>query len=151
MGLFDFLVPDNIGRIEGAIPAADLERVGRWPHVTHLLTVRNDGILSRFRAFVENTNGAQNRFISELHRILDMYPFAAGVDVDLEKGSNDNPDGVVALAKRIYESIKSRPSQRYVHWDLPPMTGDGAPSWERWCDYCRMELYFDTCVIIISG
>ena len=148
MGLFDFIVPDNTGRITGTIPAADLQRVHRWPHITHLLTVRNDGILSRFRAIVENTGGAQDMFINELHRILDMYPWAAGVDIDLEKGPNDNPDGVVALAKRIYESIKSRPSQRYVHWDLPPMTGDGSPSWERWCDYLRMEPYFDTCVIM---
>ena len=27
LGLFDFLVPDNTGRITGNIPAADLERV----------------------------------------------------------------------------------------------------------------------------
>ena len=148
MGLFDFLVPDNTGRLVGTIPAADLERVNRWPHIIHLLTVRNDGILSRFKAIVDNAGGAQDLFISELHRILDMYPWAAGVDIDLEKGPNDNPDGVVALAKRIYESVKSRPLQRYVHWDLPPMTGDSAPSWERWCDYRRMEPYFDTCVIM---
>jgi hypothetical protein len=148
LGLFDFLVPDNTGRITGTIPAADLNRVDRWPHITYLLTVRNDGILSRFRAIVENTGGAQDLFISELHRILDMYPWAAGVDIDLEVGPNDNPDGVVALAKRIYESIKSRPSQRYVHWDLPPMTGDGVPFWELWCDYRRMEPYFDSCAIM---
>ncbi|MBS3938767.1 MAG: hypothetical protein KGZ50_09400 [Peptococcaceae bacterium] len=148
MGHFDFLVPDNTGRLVGSIPAADLARVARWPHIVHLLTVRNDGILSRFQAIVENTGGAQDLFISELHRILDEYPFAAGVDIDLEKGPNDNPDGVVALAKRIYESIKSRPTQRYVHWDLPPMTGDRLPWWERWCDYRRMEPYFDTCVIM---
>lgn len=147
MGLFDFIVPDNTGRIVGAIPTADLARVARWPHIVNLLTVRNDGIASRFRAIVEDQS-AQDRFISELHRILDEYPFAAGVDIDLEKGPNDNPDGVVTLAKRIYESIKSRPFQRYVHWDLPPMTGDNAPSWERWCDYRRMEPYFDTCVIM---
>ena len=127
MGLFDFLVPDNTGRITGTISAADLARVDRWPHIMHLLTVRNDGILSRFKAIVDNAGGAQDLFISELHRILDMYPWAAGVDIDLEVGPNDNPDGVVALAKRIYESVKSRPSQRYVHWDLPPMTGDGVP------------------------
>ena len=148
MGLFDFLVPDNTGRITGTIPAADLERVHRWPHITYLLTVRNDGILSRFKAIVDNTGGAQDLFISELHRILDMYPFAAGVDIDLEVGPNDNPDGVVALAKRIYESVKGRPAQRYVHWDLPPMTGDGIPWWERWCDYRRMEPYFDSCAIM---
>jgi len=148
MGLFDFLVPDNTGRITGTISAADLARVDRWPHIMHLLTVRNDGILSRFKAIVDNAGGAQDLFISELHRILDMYPWAAGVDIDLEVGPNDNPDGVVALAKRIYESVKSRPSQRYVHWDLPPMTGDGVPWWERWCDYRRMAPYFDSCVIM---
>lgn len=54
MGLFDFIVPDNTGRITGTIPAADLQRVYRWPHITHLLTVRNDGITSRFRAIVED-------------------------------------------------------------------------------------------------
>ena len=148
LGLFDFLVPDNTGRITGTVPQADLDRIARWPNTRYLLTVRNDGIFSRFQAIVTNTGGAQDMFISELHRILDARPYAAGVDIDLEVGPNDNPDGVVALAKRIYESIKARPSQRYVHWDLPPMTGDGVPYWERWCDYRRMEPYFDSCAIM---
>ncbi|MBS3985605.1 MAG: hypothetical protein KGZ66_08355 [Selenomonadales bacterium] len=148
MGLFDFLIPDDTGRIVGTVPHADLDRVTRWPNTRYLLTVRNDGILSRFRAIVNNANGAQDKFISELHRILDAHPYAAGVDIDLEVGPNDNLDGVVSLAKRIYESIKSRPAQRFVHWDLPPMTGDGVPFWERWCDYRRMEPYFDSCAIM---
>ena len=83
LGLFDFLVPDNTGRITGTVPQADLDRIARWPNTRYLLTVRNDGILSRFQAIVENTGGAQDMFISELHRILDMYPWAAGVDIDL--------------------------------------------------------------------
>lgn len=148
LSLFDFLVPDNTGRITGTIPQADLERVARWPHIRHLLCVRNDGILSRFKAIVDNTGGAQDMFISELHRILTLYPFAAGVDIDLEVGPNDNPDGVVALARRIYESIKGRQAQRFVAWCLPPMTGDGLPGWERWCDYRRMQPFFDSCAIM---
>ena len=148
LGLFDFLVPDSTGTITGTVPTADLDRIARWPNTRYLLTVRNDGILSRFKAIVDNTGGAQDKFISELHRILDARPYAAGVDIDLEKGPNENPDGVVALAKRIYESIKARPSQRFVHWDLPPMTGDGVPYWETWCDYRRMEPYFDSCAIM---
>lgn len=148
LGLFDFLVPDNSGQLVGTIPQADLDRIARWPNTQYLLTVRNDGILPRFEAIVNNTGGAQDMFINELHRILDMYPFADGVDVDLEKGPNDNPDGVVALAKRIYNSIKARSSQRYVHWCLPPMTGDRTPFWERWCDYQRMEAYFDSAIIM---
>ena len=148
IGLFDFLVPDDTGKITGTIPAADIERVHRWPHIVHLLTVRNDGIGSRFTAIVNNTNGAQDLFISELHRILDLYPFAAGVDIDLEVGPLDNVDGVVALAQRIHENIKARSAQNFVAWCLPPMTGDSLPWWERWCDYSRMEPYFDTCAIM---
>lgn len=148
LGLFDFLVPDNTGQLVGTIPQADLDRIARWPNTQYLLTVRNDGILPRFEAIVNNTGGAQDRFISDLHRILDMYPFAAGVDVDLEKGPNDNPEGVILLARRIYNSIKARPAQRYVHWCLPPMTGDRTPFWERWCDYKRMEPYFDSAIIM---
>ncbi|MDP3058844.1 MAG: glycosyl hydrolase family 18 protein, partial [bacterium] len=148
LGLFDFLVSDNTGRITGTVPQADLDRIARWPHTRYLLTVRNDGVFSRFKAIVDNTGGAQDMFVSELHRILDARPYAAGVDIDLEIGPADNPDGVVALAKRIFESIKARSSQRFVHWDLPPMTGDGAPYWERWCDYRRLEPYFDSCAIM---
>ncbi|MGV8164657.1 MAG: hypothetical protein ACLKAK_07355 [Alkaliphilus sp.] len=145
---FDFLVQDDTGAIHGTIPAADMDRVARWPNTKYLLCVRNDGITSRFRAIVENTNGAQDKFMSDLHSLLDTHPHADGWDIDLEKGPNENPDGVVALASRIWTELKARPTQNYVFWCLPPMTGDGVPFWEVWCDYSRMDPFFDSCCIM---
>ena len=148
VGCFDFLIPNNTGIITGLVLQADLDRINRFPNQQYLLTVRNDGIASRFVAIVNNTDGAQDTFISELHRILDKYPWADGVDIDLENGPTDNQAGVIALAQRIYNEIKGRPSQNWVHWDLPSMYGDNNPYWMRWCSYGGMAPYFDSCAIM---
>lgn len=148
VGCFDFLIPDDTGIIVGVIPPIDLKCIAKFPDTQYLLTVRNDGIASRFAAIVANTGGAQDTFISELHRILDTYPWADGVDIDLENGPTDNQAEVIALAQRIYNEIKGRPSQNWVHWDLPCMYGDDNPYWMRWCSYGGMAPYFDSCAIM---
>lgn len=40
--------------------------IRKWPHIKWLLTVANDGTNSIFKALRENTNGAQDMFLSEL-------------------------------------------------------------------------------------
>ncbi len=148
VGCFDFLIPNDTGTITGVVPQTDSDRIARFPNTQYLLTVRNDGIASRFAAIVNNTDGAQDKFISELHRILDTYPWAAGVDIDLENGPTANQAGVIALAQRIYSEIKGRASQNWVHWDLPAMYGADDPYWQKWCSYESMAPYFDSCAIM---
>jgi hypothetical protein len=148
VGCFDFLIPDDSGQITGSIPDMDMDIIMLHPDTQYLLTVHNDGIASRFAAIVSNTGGAQDKFISELHRILDAYPFAAGVDIDLENGPTANQSGVIALAKRIYSEVGSRTKSNWVHWDLPSMYGDNNPNWMDWCSYGNMALYFDSCAIM---
>lgn len=122
-----------------------------WPHITCLLTVKNDGFESIFRAILENDE-AQNRFISEIHRILDEYPWCDGIDIDLEHGPNDLEDEIYSLFSRIYNQIKSRENNRHVHIDLPPMTGPHQTVGpEKWCDYSRLVHLCDTAQIMTYG
>ena len=61
--------------------------ISKWPHINWLLTVANDGANSIFKALRDNTNGAQDMFLSELVRIMEKYPWCDGIDIDLEKGT----------------------------------------------------------------
>ncbi len=53
-----------------------------------LLTVANDGTNSIFKALWDNTDGAQDMFLSEFVRIMENYPWCSGIDIDLEKGDD---------------------------------------------------------------
>lgn len=153
MGCFEFQV-DETGTITGSIPTELLQRINRWPHIRWLLTVRNDGYESIFQALLDNTGGAQDTFISEIHRILDTYSsWAAGIDIDLERGGGEeNRQKAVSLFQRIYNEVKGRASNTYVHVDLPAMTGPGeSVGGEYWCDYAALEPYFDSCTIMSYG
>jgi len=150
LGCFYFIV-DSQGIISGSIPAKLLPLIAKWSHIKWFLTVRNDGYESIFRALVLNTNGAQNTFISELHRILDAYSWACGIDIDLERGPDDLRDQVTELYKRIYQSIKARPDQNLVHVELPPKQGEHTPYWEESFDYTALAPYFDSCAIMSYG
>ena len=48
--------------------------IRKWPHIRWLLTVANDGTNSIFKALRENTDGAQDMFLSELVWIMEKYP-----------------------------------------------------------------------------
>jgi len=153
VGLFDFQV-DATGTITGSIPTEELQRIQRWPHIRWLLTVRNDGYQSIFQALLDNTNGAQDKFLSEINRILDQYSsFAFGIDIDLERGGGvENREKAITLFRRIYQTVKARSSNRWVHVDLPAMTGPGETvGGEYWCDYAALEPYFDSCAIMSYG
>jgi GH18 family chitinase len=65
-----------------------LTYINKYPHITWLLTVRNDGTNSVFTSLRDNTDGAQDTFLSELVRIMEKYPWCDGVDIDLERGGD---------------------------------------------------------------
>ena len=50
----------------------------------------NHGTASIFTALRNNTNGAKDKFLTELVRIMEKYPWCAGVDIDLERGGGTN-------------------------------------------------------------
>ena len=150
LGCFHFII-NNQGIISGSIPDRLIPLIAKWPHIRWFLTVRNDGYENIFRALVLNTDGAQDKFISEIHRILDAYPWAAGIDLDLERGPNDLRDMVTELYKRIYYEIKARADQNLIHIDLPPKQGNHTPYWEESFDYAALNPYFDSCTIMSYG
>lgn len=150
VGLFFFQV-DATGRITGELPASTAEVAAAWPHITWLLTIRNDGIESIWRALLID-RVAQDRFISEIHRILNRYWWASGVDIDLERGPNDLKDEIYALYARISREVRGRGAQRHVHLDLPPMDGPGQTIGpEQWCEYERLRDLADTVVVMTYG
>ena len=87
IGLFSFKVRATGEIYESGVAISNmLTYINRYPHINWLLTVANDGTNSIFRALRDNTNGAQDMFLSELVRIMQKYPWCDGVDIDLEKG-----------------------------------------------------------------
>ena len=58
----------------------------KWPHIKWMLTIMNHGTASIFTALRNNTNGAKTMFLSEIVRIMQKYPWCAGVEIDLEHG-----------------------------------------------------------------
>ena len=71
-----------------------------------------------FTALRENTDDAQDTFISEIVRIIDKYPWCSGIDIDLERGGElANRAKANALFSRIYSTVKvkgSKPSCQYL-------------------------------------
>jgi len=147
VGLFFFRINSD-GTITDSLPANAYEVAQEWPHIRWLLTVRNDGFESIFRSLLTN-QAAQDKFISEIHRLLDLYYWADGVDIDLEHGPNDLREQIYALYQRIYTEVKSRPGNPHVHLDLPPMEGPYLTVGpEKWCAYERLRDLADTVQIM---
>lgn len=87
IGLFSFKVRATGEIYESGVAISDmLTYINKWPHINWLLTVANDGANSIFRALRDNTDGAQDRFLSEIVRIMEKYPWCDGIDIDLERG-----------------------------------------------------------------
>ena len=87
IGLFSFKVRATGEIYESGVAISDmLTYINKWPHIKWLLTVANDGANSIFRALRDNTDGAQDRFLSEIVRIMEKYPWCDGIDIDLERG-----------------------------------------------------------------
>lgn len=78
VGLFSFKVKATGEIYESGVSIADGSNIrtyiSKWPYIKWLLTVANDGTNSIFKALRDNTDGAQDMFLSELVRIMEKYP-----------------------------------------------------------------------------
>jgi len=154
VGLFSFKV-NVAGEIsESGVPISDmLPYVRKWPHIKWMLTVANDGLNAVFRALRDNTGGAQELFLAELARIMQKYPWCAGVDIDLEKGDGySTHEASTKLFKGIYEAVKGHDGSKLINICLPGMTGvNGSVGGENWCVYADLDQYCDTASIMSYG
>lgn len=125
----------------------------KWPHIKWLLTVMNHGTESIFTALRNNEGGAKSKFLSEIVRIMNKYPWCAGVDIDLERGGGfENRTAANALFADIYSTVKNYDSSKLVNICLPGMTGvQGSVGGENWCVYADLNDYCDTAAIMSYG
>ncbi|AEE98018.1 glycosyl hydrolase family 18 protein [Mahella australiensis] len=156
ISLFDFHVEyvdgtHTTGRIVGNITSGEWEAINKWPHVKWYLCVRNDGYEAAFQDLLDNAGGAQDTFISEIQRLINEYPFVAGIDIDLERGGGSaNIAKAVALFQRISSTVHA--AGKLLHVDLPALTGPGQSlGGEYWCDYQQLGQIFDSCTIMSYG
>jgi nucleoside permease NupC len=127
IGLFSFRVraTGEIYESGVSIAAGSVMRtyINKWPHIKWLLTVANDGTNSIFKALRDNTDGAQDMFLSELIRIMEKYPWCDGIDIDLEKGDDySTHTASTAMFKNIYNTVKAYDSTKLMNICLPGMT-----------------------------
>ena len=125
----------------------------KWPHIKWMLTIMNHGTASIFTALRNNTNGAKTMFLSEIVRIMQKYPWCAGVDIDLERGGEfENRTAANVLFADIYSTVKSYNPAKLVNICLPGMTGvQGSVGGENWCVYADLNAYCDTAAIMSYG
>lgn len=125
----------------------------KWPHIKWLLTIMNHGTESIFTALRNNEGGAKSKFLSEIVRIMNKYPWCAGVDIDLERGGGfENRVAANALFADIYSTVKNYDSSKLVNICLPGMTGvQGSVGGENWCVYADLNDYCDTAAIMSYG
>lgn len=130
-----------------------LPYINRYRHIKWLLTIANDGANSIFRALRDNTNGAQELFLSELIRIMKKYPWCDGIDIDLERGDDYSTHAEsTAMFKNIYNTIKAHDSSKLMNICLPGMTSvNGSVGGENWCVYGDLDPYCDTASIMSYG
>lgn len=154
VGIFTFEV-DATGTITetGTSISAMMTYINRWPHIKWLLTIMNHGAASIFTALRNNTGGAKTKFLSEIVRIMQKYPWCAGADIDLERGGEyENRDAVNALFRDIYQTVKAYNPAKLVNICLPGMTSvNGSVGGENWCVYADLDAYCDTASIMSYG
>lgn len=154
IGLFSFKV-DKTGTIteSGVAISNMLTYINKWPHIRWLLTVANDGANSIFKALRDNTDGAQDKFCSELVRIMEKYPWCSGVDIDLEKGDDySTREASTAMFAHIYSTVKAYDPTKEMNICLPGMTSvNGSVGGENWCVYGDLDKYCDTASIMTYG
>lgn len=157
IGLFSFKVraTGEIYESGVSIAAGSTMRtyINKWPHIKWLLTVANDGTNSIFKALRDNTDGAQDMFLSELIRIMEKYPWCDGIDIDLEKGDDySTAEKSTAMFKNIYNTVKAYDSTKLMNICLPGMTSvNGSVGGENWCVYGDLNNYCDTASIMSYG
>ena len=154
VGIFTFEV-DATGTLSetGTSISSMMTYINKWPHIHWMLTVMNHGTASIFTALRNNTNGAKDKFLTELVRIMEKYPWCAGVDIDLERGGGyENREAANSLFRDIYQTVKAYNPAKLVNICLPGMTGvQGSVGGENWCVYADLNPYCDTASIMSYG
>ena len=154
IGLFSFKVRATGEIVESGVTISSmLPYINRYRHIKWLLTIANDGANSIFRALRDNTNGAQELFLSELIRIMKKYPWCDGIDIDLERGDDYSTHAEsTAMFQNIYNTIKAYDSSKLMNICLPGMTSvNGSVGGENWCVYGDLDPYCDTASIMSYG
>lgn len=157
IGLFSFKVRATGEIYESGVSIASGSTmrtyINKWPHIKWLLTVANDGTNSIFKALRDNTDGAQDMFLSEIIRIMELYPWCDGIDIDLEKGDDYSTAAKsTAMFKNIYNTVKAYDSTKLMNICLPGMTSvNGSVGGENWCVYGDLNNYCDTASIMSYG
>lgn len=154
IGLFSFKVRTTGEIVESGVTISSmLPYINRYRHIKWLLTIANDGANSIFRALRDNTNGAQELFLSELIRIMKKYPWCDGIDIDLERGDDYSTHAEsTTMFKNIYNTIKAHDSSKLMNICLPGMTSvNGSVGGENWCVYGDLDPYCDTASIMSYG
>ncbi len=154
IGLFSFKVRATGEIYESGVAISDmLTYINKWPHIKWLLTVANDGANSIFRALRDNTNGAQEMFLSEIIRIMEKYPWCDGIDIDLERGDGySTHTESTAMFRNIYNTVKAYDPAKHMNICLPGMTSvNGSVGGENWCVYGDLDAYCDTASIMSYG
>ena len=154
IGLFSFKVRATGEIVESGVTISSmLPYINRYRHIKWLLTIANDGANSIFRALRDNTNGAQELFLSEIIRIMEKYPWCDGFDIDLEKGDDYSTHAEsTAMFRNIYNTIKGYDSSKLMNICLPGMTSvNGSVGGENWCVYGDLSPYCDTASIMSYG
>lgn len=154
VGIFTFEV-DITGTISetGTSISSMVPYINKWQHINWLLTIMNHGTASIFTALRNNTNGAKDKFLTEIVRIMEKYPWCSGVDIDLERGGGyENKDAANALFRDIYNTVKAYDRTKLMNICLPGMTGvQGSVGGENWCVYADLNAYCDTASIMSYG
>lgn len=154
IGLFSFKVRATGEIVESGVTINSmLPYINRYRHIKWLLTIANDGANSIFRSLRDNTNGAQELFLSELIRIMKKYPWCDGIDIDLERGDDYSTHAEsTAMFQNIYNTIKAYDSSKLMNICLPGMTSvNGSVGGENWCVYGDLDPYCDTASIMSYG
>lgn len=154
IGLFSFKVRVT-GEIyeTGVSISSMLTYINMWPHIKWLLTISNDGTNSIFAALRDNTDGAQDTFLSEIVRIMEKYPWCDGIDIDLERGDGYSTHAAsTAMFRNIYNTVKGYDSSKLMNICLPGMNSiNGSVGGENWCVYGDLNAYCDTAAIMSYG
>lgn len=154
VGLFSFKVSRTGIITESGVAISNmLTYINRWPHIKWLLTMSNDGTNSIFAALRDNTDGAQDTFLSEIVRIMEKYPWRDGIDIDLEKGDGYSTHAAsTAMFRNIYNTVKDYDSSKLMNIRLPCMNSiNGSVGGENWCVYGDLNAYCDTAAIMSYG
>ena len=154
VGLFSLKVAKTGIITESDVAISDmLTYINRYPHIKWLLTIANDGASSIFSALRDNTDGAQDTFLSEIVRIMKKYPWCDGIDIDLERGGEYSTHAAsTAMFRNIYNTVKGYDKNKLMNICLPGMTSvNGSVGGENWCAYADLNPYCDTEAIMSYG